>query len=183
MLELSTTTGYALLALGYLERCRDRWVLAREIADHTEVAAPYLSRILYTLGKHGLVIAKRGYRGGFRLARPGTQIALLDIVDAVEHRPRTSRCLLGLARCADQSACPIHLLWKTASSQVEASLSALTLDKIAEAVSQRSAHGLTARDDQAHGVGPGGKDTARRPAARRSRARANRKRPCRSRES
>ncbi len=139
MLELSTTAGYALLALGYLERCRDRWVLAREIARHTGVAPPYLSRILYTLVKAGIVNAKRGYRGGFCLSRPGSRIAVLDVVDAVEHRPREPRCLLGLAECSDRTACPVHALWKTARSQVEAQLARLTLDQIAEAVARRGA--------------------------------------------
>jgi Rrf2 family protein len=137
LLELSTTAGYALLALGYLERARDRWVLANEIAEHTNVAPPYLSRILHMLAKAGLVKAKRGYRGGFCLARQSTEIAVLDIVSAVEHQPRVQRCLLGLVECSDHTACPVHLMWKTARSQIEASLACLTLDQVANAVSMR----------------------------------------------
>lgn len=137
MLEFSTSTGYALLGLGYLARCPDRWVLAKEIAQHTRVAGPYLSRILHMLEGAGFVTSKRGYRGGFRLARPAAQIALLDIVEAVEREPRTSRCLLGLTQCSDESDCPLHDLWKTARARIESRLAKLRLHELTDSLVRR----------------------------------------------
>ncbi|MHC5013665.1 MAG: RrF2 family transcriptional regulator [Planctomycetota bacterium] len=69
MLSLSHTTGYAILALACLEGAGGRWVLSTEIAELTGTPRPYLSRVLHTLRRSGLVRAKRGYRGGFALAR------------------------------------------------------------------------------------------------------------------
>lgn len=137
MLEFSTSTGYALLALGYLARCPDRWVLAKEIAQHTQVAGPYLSRILHTLEGAGFVTSKRGYQGGFQLARPAAQIAILDIVEAVEREPRISRCLLGLAQCSDETDCPLHDLWKTARARIESRLAKLRLNELTDSLVRR----------------------------------------------
>jgi Rrf2 family protein len=137
VLELSATAGYALQALSCLHTAPGRWVLARDIAARTRVAGPYLSRILYTLVKAGLISAKRGYRGGFRLARPAERLSVMEIVEAVEKRPRSSHCLLGLAECSDRNGCPVHVLWKAARARVEESLARLTLAEVAAAMLKR----------------------------------------------
>ncbi|MHC4710827.1 MAG: RrF2 family transcriptional regulator, partial [Planctomycetota bacterium] len=99
MLSLSQTTGYAILALSCLVEDQDRWVLSRDIAATTEIPGPYLSRVLHALGRSGLIRTKRGYRGGFALARPASRISLLDVAEAVEGRDWKAPCLLGLTSC------------------------------------------------------------------------------------
>ncbi len=69
MLSLSQTTGYAILALGCLERSGTQWILARDIASRAGIPLPYLSKILHALVRPGLIHAKRGHRG--EDARPG----------------------------------------------------------------------------------------------------------------
>ena len=134
MLGLSNTAGYALLAIAYLEGCAGRRVLAKDIAAATGIAGPYLSKILHTLAKAGLIRAKRGYQGGFLLARPAAQTRLLEIVDALDERSGTPRCLLGLVECSDERDCPVHRVWKSARLRIEACLERLTLADMATAV-------------------------------------------------
>lgn len=169
MFGLSHTAGYALLALAYLEDREGHWVLAKDIAAATGTAGPYLSKILHTLAKVGLIRAKRGYRGGFALARPAAEIGLLEIVDAVEDRARTPRCLLGLVECSDQRDCPVHHVWKTARTRIEAYLQRLTLAEIALAMRRHAVP--TAPKSNRHD-----RSLAKPPAARRSEGRASGKR-------
>lgn len=142
MLGLSQTTGYAIRALCCVQRAGPRRILSRQVARATGIPPAYLSKLLHALGQYGLILTKRGYRGGFSLARPAQQISLLEIVDAIEG-PRWRRgCLLGLAECSDERACPAHAYWKQARQELESQLRELTLARVAEfetVASQRSA--------------------------------------------
>lgn len=139
MFELSTTAGYAILALGFLERCGDRWVLAKEIAAATGISGPYLAKILHRLVGAELIQAKRGYRGGVKLSRPSKRINVMEIAEAVDRRPRKPACLLGLAECSDEQSCPLHRVWKSVSGQVETMLARLTLAEVADSMAEKNA--------------------------------------------
>jgi Rrf2 family transcriptional regulator, iron-sulfur cluster assembly transcription factor len=132
MLCLSQTTGYAILALSCLDSCGARWMLARDIARCTGISLPYLSKMLHALGGSGLIEAKRGYRGGFRLARPADQISLLAVAEAVEGADWLAHCLLGLEECSDQRACPTHDFWKAQRQKIQDELQRLSLRDVAE---------------------------------------------------
>jgi Rrf2 family protein len=56
----------------------------RDIAERTGLPQPYLEQILLALKGAGLVRSKRGVGGGYVLARPPRQIALSEIVSAVD---------------------------------------------------------------------------------------------------
>jgi len=82
--SLSLTTGYAIEALACLARHGPDSMLVREIAEHTEMPLPYLSKIFQRLGEAGIVESKRGYKGGVKLTRSPMKISLLQIDAAVE---------------------------------------------------------------------------------------------------
>jgi Rrf2 family protein len=131
MLALSQTTGYAILALSCLDGCQHRWVLARDISECANIPLPYLSKLLHALTGSELVLAKRGYRGGFQLGRPAEKITLLQVAEAVEGRKWLPQCLLGLDECSDHRACPTHEFWKKQRTRIEKQLKQLTLRDVA----------------------------------------------------
>jgi Rrf2 family protein len=57
---------------------------AAQLAVHYDVPPAYLAKQLQALVRAGVLNATSGPRGGFRLARPGEQITLLQIVEAVD---------------------------------------------------------------------------------------------------
>lgn len=130
MLSFSQTTGYGLLACSCLDRCTDDWLLARDIAKCCGVPLPYLSKVLHGLSGAGIVLAKRGYRGGFQLARPGDQISLLEVVEAVRGKDWGSTCLLGLGGCSDDRPCPMHDFWSRERAEIERELRGKTIRDI-----------------------------------------------------
>ncbi len=132
MLSLSQTTGYAVLALSCLQQCGCDLVLAKDIADCTGIPLPYLLKLLHAMGKAGMVIAKRGYRGGFALARPAEKISLMDVAEAVDGKAWMPKCLLGLDECSDERQCPTHHFWKIQRQQIEAKLRQTTIQDVAE---------------------------------------------------
>ncbi|MEU0312650.1 Rrf2 family transcriptional regulator [Nocardioides sp. NPDC006273] len=59
-------------------------VSTAQLAEYFDLPAPYLAKQLKALVKGGVLAATTGPRGGYRLARPATQITLLEIVEAVD---------------------------------------------------------------------------------------------------
>ena len=128
---LTVRTGYAILALACLHGHEDRWVLAQEIAARTDIPKPYLHKILHALGKAGVIQTKRGYRGGMSLSKPADQVNLFDLVEAVEGTGWMNRCLLGLAECSEERACPTHEFWDGQRKLVEEKLKSINLADVA----------------------------------------------------
>jgi Rrf2 family protein len=131
MHALSHTTGYAIVALGFIATADRPWLQAKTIAQATGIPKPYLSKILHALGKAGLLRTKRGAGGGVTLARPADQVTLLDVAQAVEPASNEPRCFLGMATCSDDRPCPMHTYWKAAREQTQQQLSQMTLARVA----------------------------------------------------
>lgn len=129
MLSFSRTAGYAILALGCIGSRKGDWVLSRHVHECTGIPMPYLRKILFALGKAGLIRAKRGYQGGFVLARPPEKITFLEIVRAVEGGKTTQDCLLALPRCTEANACPLRRFWQKERARIETQLDRITLAK------------------------------------------------------
>ena len=110
---LSKTSQYALRAVLYLaRRPRDLPVRANDIAAGLEVPPNYLSKILHTLSRAGVVTSERGPGGGFRLARPADRTTLADVVSPFDEISPKALCLLGRRRCHDDQPCGAHVRWK-----------------------------------------------------------------------
>lgn len=134
MLSLSQTTGYAILALGCIASWKGQRVLARQVQKCTGISMPYLRKLLYALGKAGLIETKRGYRGGLVLARPAEKITLLDVVQAVEHENPLPDCLLGLPGCCEAVPCPMRNFWEKERARIKAKLGRITIAQAARSV-------------------------------------------------
>lgn len=57
---------------------------AAQLAQYYDLPTAYLTKQLKSLVRAGLLAATTGPRGGFRLARPASEITLLQIVEAVD---------------------------------------------------------------------------------------------------
>ena len=65
---------------------------AAQLAQYFDLPAPYLAKQLQALVKAGVLAATTGPRGGFRLARPASEITLLQIVEAVDGTSSPYEC-------------------------------------------------------------------------------------------
>ncbi|WP_172294031.1 Rrf2 family transcriptional regulator [Pseudoruegeria sp. HB172150] len=64
----------------------------KALADFHGVPKEYLSKALQSLSQAGLVEGSLGPSGGYRLAKPASEITFLDIVEAVEGKGRNFAC-------------------------------------------------------------------------------------------
>jgi Rrf2 family protein len=108
---LGQAAGYATTALGYLATAGGSPMLVKEIAEACGIPGPYLAKIVNSLRRVGLVQTQRGVGGGVTLARRPQEITIYEIAellaDPIVHR----RCMLGVAECSDERACPAHRFW------------------------------------------------------------------------
>jgi Rrf2 family protein len=130
----SPTCQHALRALIYLaEKNAPGPVLVREIADAADVPQPSLAKILHSLRGRGLVRSTKGPGGGYQLARPGDQMHIIEIIEAVDGRVELDHvCVLGLDTCSDHASCALHDAWTLFRQNYSATLSSMTLRHAAD---------------------------------------------------
>ncbi len=85
----SQTVEYALRAMVQLAVEAPDACTTQQIADSTKAPAAYLSKVLQSMRRAGLIHSRRGVGGGVKLARPPKKISLLEVITAVEPLERS----------------------------------------------------------------------------------------------
>jgi Rrf2 family protein len=110
---ISKTAEYGLRAVLHIATHDEAVpVRAHVIAEALGVPANYLSKILHTLARAGILVSGRGPRGGFRLGQPAEELRLADVIEPLDPGMLQLSCLLGNARCSDEASCAVHQRWK-----------------------------------------------------------------------
>ena len=131
MHPLSQSAGYAILALSCLDDPGGEPIRVQSVAEWIGAPGPYLSKVFHALGKAQLVATKRGRNGGVILMRPAREITLDMIAGAMDGEEWQSSCLLGLATCSDERACPVHTFWTEERKRILNELVTTTLADVA----------------------------------------------------
>jgi Rrf2 family protein len=131
---ISQTAEYALRAMVCLGTMRQGPRTAQDISEESKVPVSYLSKILRSLARSGLVGSQRGPKGGFFLARAPREISILDVVGAVDPWKRIERCPLGNPD-HDGALCSLHTELAKAQSLIEETFRRLSLADLIEGAS------------------------------------------------
>ena len=84
-MKISRSTGYAILAMGYMAKNQDKpIILSQAISKEYNIPLEYLLKIMQQLVRANILKSKRGPRGGFSLARPLKKVSMLEVIEAVE---------------------------------------------------------------------------------------------------
>lgn len=125
---LSTTGEYALRAVLYIaQQPADRPTPANEVAQALSMPQNYLSKTLNRLAREGVLESLRGPRGGFRLARPATELPVSEIVGRANHERGPRQCLLGDRACGLTEPCVAHSYWESWTGAVERMMEGTTV--------------------------------------------------------
>lgn len=108
-LELTRRGDYAVRAmLALAGPGSDGWLSVNRIAAAMSIPVRFLPAVMRDLTKTGLVEARTGRAGGYRLARAAQRITLLDVIDAVEPEEEARRCVLRGIPCGQDGRCVVH---------------------------------------------------------------------------
>ena len=83
-MRLSARADYALRAAVELAAADGGHITAEQLARAQHIPGKFLEAILTQLRRAGLVRSQRGPEGGFWLAKPAADIALADIIRAID---------------------------------------------------------------------------------------------------
>lgn len=122
---ISQTAEYALRAAVHLATADSKQTV-EQIAAGTQVPSGYLSKVLQSLTRAGLLCSQRGIGGGFILAKPATEMSVYEVVQAVDPIQRIVKCPLGLA-AHETYLCPLHKGLDDAMSLIEAQFRGTTI--------------------------------------------------------
>ena len=116
------------------------------VAESEMLPLSYLEHLVAKLRQGGLVTSVRGAHGGYRLARPASEIAMLEIVEALEGPITPMECFQvdreGRVLCSHESdgdrACATKLLWTRVQGGISKALTGTTLAELVEFASSHN---------------------------------------------
>ncbi|HVY89916.1 MAG TPA: Rrf2 family transcriptional regulator [Hyphomonadaceae bacterium] len=118
---------------------------ANALAEFHRLAPAYMAKHMQALARANVVESVRGAGGGYRLARPASEITLWDIVEAIEGEEHSFRCseIRQDGPCVNPSMdfrrpCEIHAAFSKAEIAWRAELKAVTLAEICKDVARRA---------------------------------------------
>jgi Rrf2 family protein len=128
---LATTWG---TVIGYLAgrsaaSAAPGFVTASEVAKEGGLSIPFTHKVMRELCRRGIFRSARGK--GYRLARPSSQITVLELLEALEGRSLLAACCpLRVPKCTESASCPLWGACFRARESLIKDLSGLTLDKL-----------------------------------------------------
>ena len=131
-LQLSRRADYGVRAAVLLARAwgDGTYRKVREISTAMSVPRSFTPQVLGDLVRAGLVDARAGREGGYRLSRSPSEISLLEVVEASEGVLLPQRCTLRGTDCDPANPCLVHPAWFEAAQALRSSLAGAMLDRV-----------------------------------------------------
>ncbi len=111
-LIFSRQCEYALQAMLYISAQEPgKFTNINEISERLDIPMPFLGKTLQLLVQDRILSSLKGPRGGFKLAKDPSEIALFHVVDAIDGTDFLTSCVLGFPECSTKTPCPMHQEW------------------------------------------------------------------------
>lgn len=130
IVNISDATSLALHAVTVLAKNPDRLVTTHQIAQMLGVSENHLSKVVQRLGHAGIVSASRGPSGGLKLAKPASEITLLQVFELIDGPMSDNYCLLGKESCPG-CGCILGNLVQSVTTQIRNHLTQTTVEQMA----------------------------------------------------
>lgn len=106
----------------------------RVLAEVQDIPKSFLSKILELCLRKGLIVSKSGAKGGVALARPASEISLLDILEACEGPYQRADCVFYGERKCEGTDCIVFCPLREREEDVRVSLARTTLAEMARSL-------------------------------------------------
>ena len=133
-MTLTKSARYALYAALEMAIAGEEPVTVAGVAAEHRISPTVLAKVFQQLVRAGLALGARGVGGGYRLAKPGTSISVLDVISVFEpprdqgwEAGRNARA--GLGRSARDQG--LRQLFDEVDEQVRCTYASVSLDTLA----------------------------------------------------
>lgn len=120
-----------------------KYVPISTIAKELDISFHFLTKILQILTQNQIMVSYRGPNGGISLARAGSDIHLIEIIEAIDGRKVFEECILGMPGCGINKPCPLHDQWALTRKPL---LTMFTTTTVAELATRVKRDGLRLAD-------------------------------------
>jgi Rrf2 family protein len=129
-MQLTRAADYAVRVMIHLASQPQGAIVSKSVlARQSDAPDSFVSKILQALARAGLIEARRGVDGGFRLLETGLRASLLDVVESIDGPIALNECLSEEGDCLRARSCAAHGVWRQAQ---EAMLAVLRQAKIVD---------------------------------------------------
>ncbi len=135
---ISTRGRYALrILLDIAQYQKDGYVPLKDSAERQEISKKYLEQIVTIPGISGMLKAKGGKNGGYRLAKDPDEYTLGDVLRAAEGTLSPVSCLeVGHIPCERSAYCTVLPIWKGLDKVINEYLDGITLQNVLDQMSE-----------------------------------------------
>ncbi len=118
-MQITKQADYAIRAVLYLTKLgpSERAATSR-VAAEQQIPPSFLAKIISQLSIAGLLHTSRGARGGVTLARPASEISLLEVVEAIDGPIALNECVNDVDACTFGDECPLRPVWCDAQDEL-----------------------------------------------------------------
>ena len=99
-----------------------------DISKRQDISLSYLEQLFTRLRKQNIVRSTRGPGGGYSLQRPPVEIAVANVISAVDEVVTTGCASAG--NCEDGEQCLAHELWVELSQQIHGFLDGISIQDL-----------------------------------------------------
>ncbi|MFH0739321.1 MAG: Rrf2 family transcriptional regulator [Candidatus Omnitrophota bacterium] len=102
---ITRDTDYALRALCFVAKSKDRVVSVSQLVDSLKIPRPFLRKNLQLLNKRGVLKSYKGLGGGFQLAQKPRQLFISDLMRIFQGPFKLNECFLKKRPCPHKKEC------------------------------------------------------------------------------
>jgi Rrf2 family protein len=112
-----------------------------DLAAAEDIPLRYLEQIFLALKNAGILSAKSGPKGGYRLQRDPSDITLIDVVRLIDGPVAPARCVSRTAyeKCPRESVCALRPVISDVRDAIAAVLESITLESVCKRPSVKAA--------------------------------------------
>ena len=121
-----------------------------DISKRQDISLSYLEQLFTRLRKQQIVRSTRGPGGGYSLQRPPAEIAVANVISAVDEVVTTGCASEG--SCEDGEQCLAHELWVELSQQIHGFLDGISIQDLMD---EGSIQQVAERQDSKQNADPG----------------------------
>jgi len=130
---ITKEADYAIRAILFLSKTagNGKPMSSAELSKEMNIPYRFMRRIGLRLQKSGFIESRKGKGGGIRLARPSSQISILEVLrEFDEGGLKLNACLKEETPCFRSGECPVHKEMVNLQAILEKHLCGLTFDKL-----------------------------------------------------
>ena len=129
MLRLSKLTDYGIVLLAQIARSGAGDVhSAKNLSGETGLPLPTVEKLLKQLQRVGLVVSKRGPKGGYTLVKSSDEITLANIIELLQGAVALTECTdESNSICDVVSSCCVRGHWPLINQVVRSAFNSVTL--------------------------------------------------------